>query len=130
MTTASKVKFTVPALTTIVLKANSAIDKVSVKVGKIKVSEDYLTGYFHAQAAITSSDLLSVEFSVKSANTGKWSSVGVDTGAPYSVYLDPQDYSGQTVQIKAVATNSKGASFALPSATLTVPRIMMAVNFM
>jgi glycosidase len=117
----AKVTFSVPALSTLVFKANKPIDQVGVKTGKIKVSEDYLTGYFHAVAGLTTNDLLSVEFSVKSASTGTWSSVGVDTNAPYSVYLNPQDYSGQTIEIKAVATNSKGATFALPSATFTVP---------
>lgn len=117
----SILKLTVPALETVVLKANKLIDKTEVKVSKIKVKEDYLTGFFQALAGIVTSDLLSVEFFFKSAKTSEWSSLGIDTNAPYSVFVDPQEHAGETLEIKAVATNSKGASFALPSSKITIP---------
>ena len=120
-TRGSIVRMTVPALETVVLKANKLIDRTDVKVGKIKVKEDYLTGFFQATAGIATSDLLSVEFFYKSAKTPGQSSLGVDTNAPYSVFVDPQEHAGETLEIKAVATNSKGASFALPSTKITIP---------
>ncbi|MFZ2227952.1 MAG: alpha-amylase family glycosyl hydrolase [Candidatus Nanopelagicaceae bacterium] len=120
-TTGSVVRMTVPALETVVLKANKLIDKTDVKVGKIKVKEDYLTGFFQASAGFVTSDLLSVELFFKSAGTPDWSSLGVDTNAPYSVFIDPLEHAGETLEIKAVATNSKGASFALPSTKITIP---------
>jgi hypothetical protein len=120
-TTGSIVRMSVPALETVVLKANKLIDKTDVKVGKIKVKEDYLTGFFQATAGIVTSDLLSVELFFKSARTPDWSSLGVDTNAPYSVFVDPLEHAGETLEIKAVATNSKGASFALPSTKITIP---------
>jgi len=120
-TNGSTLKFTVPALDTVVLKANSIIDKTTVKIGKIKISEDYLTGFFQASAGLVSSDLLSVEFSYKSANHLEWTSLGVDTNAPYSVYIDPMEFPGETLEVKAIATNTKGATFALPSTKITIP---------
>ena len=120
-TNGAKVRFNVPALGTVVLKANKIIDKTGVKVGKITVKEDYLTGFYQTLAGITSSDLLSVEFFYKSASHPEWASLGVDTNAPYSVYIDPMDFVGKTLEIKAVATNTKGASFALPKRKITIP---------
>ena len=120
-TDGSKLKFTIPALDTVVLKANKIIDKTSVFIGKIKISEDYLTGFFQAQAGLVSNDLLSVEFFYKSAAHPEWTSLGIDTNSPYSVYIDPLEFPGETLKVKAIATNSKGASFALPSAEITIP---------
>ncbi|MFA5918866.1 MAG: alpha-amylase family glycosyl hydrolase [Candidatus Nanopelagicaceae bacterium] len=117
----STLKLTVPALDTVVLKANKLIDRTEVKVGKIKVKEDYLTGFFQALAGIVTTDLLSVEFFYKSSMTPEWSSLGVDTNAPYSVFVDPQEHAGETLEIKAVATNSKGASFELSSTEISIP---------
>lgn len=117
----STLKLTVPALDTVVLKANNLIDKTEVKVGKMKVKEDYLTGFFQASAGMVTTDLLSVEFFYKSSMTPEWSSLGIDTNAPYSVFVDPQEHAGETLEIKAVATNSKGASFALPSTKISIP---------
>jgi len=120
-TKGSTLRITVPALATVVLKANKLIDRTEVKVGKIKVKEDYLTGFFQATAGIATNDLLSVEFFYKSAKTPEWRSLGVDTNSPYSVFVDPQEHAGETLEIKAVAINSKGASFALPSTKITIP---------
>lgn len=120
-TRGSILKLTVPALDTVVLRANKLIDRTEVKVGKIKVKEDYLTGFYQALAGIVSIDLLAVEFYYKSAKSAEWTSLGVDTNAPYSVYIDPREHSSESLEIKALATNSKGASFGLPSTKITIP---------
>jgi hypothetical protein len=36
--------------------------------------------------------LLSVEFFARNAGSTKWISQGIDTGAPYSIFLDPIDF--------------------------------------
>lgn len=120
-TNGSTVKLTVPALDTVVLKASKLIDRTQAKVGKITVKEDYLTGFFHAVAGVVTSDLLSMEFFYKSTVSPEWSSMGIDTSAPYSVYVDPQEHAGETLEMKAVAINSKGEQFALPSTEITIP---------
>lgn len=114
-------KLRVPALDTVVLRANRLINKAEVKLGKIKIKEDFLTGFYQAQAGIVSRDLLSVEFLSKSGGNSQWESLGADTNAPYSVYIDPQEHADETLEVKAVATNSKGATFALPSTKITIP---------
>jgi hypothetical protein len=116
-----KVTVTVPALSTLVLKANKAIDKTAVKVGKITSEMDFLTGYYETKAAITSQDLLRVTFYCRTSADQPWVSLGTDTNAPYSVYIDPMDYEGKKIEIRAEALNSKGIKYELPSTTITVP---------
>ncbi|MEI7696684.1 MAG: alpha-amylase family glycosyl hydrolase [Actinomycetes bacterium] len=119
--TGTTLKFAIPALSTVVLKANKGIDEVSVKTGKITVAVDDMTGYYRASASLTSNDLLSVEFFVKTSASTTWASLGSDTNAPYSVFINPKEILGPSFQIKAVATNSNGKVFALPSAEFIIP---------
>ena len=104
-----------------IFKANNPIDVVATKVGKLTIHADDLTGFYQVKAGITSADLLSVEFFVRVAGTAKWISQGVDTTAPYSVFLDPRDYLKKKIEIKAVATNSEGTTFTLPTIKFTMP---------
>ena len=119
-TNQNKVSFTVPALSTIVLKANSPIDQFATKFTKISTSLDDLTGFYKVKAGLTSKDFLSVEFFARSVGSTKWISQGVDTGSPYSVFLDPLDFPKKKIEVRAVARNSKGESFVLPITRLTI----------
>jgi len=118
---AEKVTITVPALSTVVLKANQKIDKTDVKVGKVTSELDFLTGYYETKAEVTTKDLAKVTFFIRTSADQPWSSLGTDTNSPYSVYVDPLDYEGKTVEIKAEAVNSKGAKYELPSTTILIP---------
>lgn len=117
----AKLKFTVPALTAIVLKANKVINQVSVKVGVITINQDDLTGYYQVTAGVTTNDLASVEFFSRIEGATSWDSLGVDTNSPYSVFISPKDFLGQNIELKAIVTNSKGATFELQSAKLSIP---------
>mgnify|MGYP000477292761 FL=1 len=119
-TNQNKVTFTVPALSTIVLKANSPIDQFATKFTKLSTSMDDLTGFYKVKAGISSKDFLSVEFFARNAGSTKWISQGVDTGSPYSIFLDPIDFPKKKIEIRAIARNSKGESFVLPTAKLTI----------
>jgi hypothetical protein len=116
----NKVSFTVPALSTIVLKADSPINQYATKVTKLSTSMDDLTGFYKIKAGITSKDFLSVEFFARNVGTTKWMTQGVDTGAPYSVFLDPLDFPKKKIEVRAVARNSKGENFVLPITKLTI----------
>ncbi len=118
---ADKVTITVPALSTVVLKANQKIDMTQVKIGKITSQLDFLTGYYETKAAVTTSDLAKVTFFIRLAANQPWNSLGTDRNSPYSVFVDPVEYEGKQVEIKAVVTNSKGARYELPSTTIDIP---------
>jgi glycosidase len=120
-TSSNKVTFTVPALSTLIFKANNQIDVVETKVGKIKTSLDDMTGFYQVKAGLVSSDFLSVEFFTRTVGTSKWISNGIDTNAPYSIFLDPLDFAKKKIEIKAVATNSKGDNFVTSIAKLSIP---------
>ena len=116
----NKVSFTVPALSTIVLKANSTINQFATKHTKLSTSVDDLTGFYKVKAGISSKDFLSVEFFARKAGSTRWVSQGVDTGAPYSIFIDPLDFPKKKIQLKATARNSKGESFVFPITSLTI----------
>ena len=121
VTSSNKVTFTVPALSTVIFKANNAIDVVETKVSKITTALDDMTGFYQVKAGLFSSDFLSVEFFTRTVGTSKWISNGIDTNAPYSIFLDPLDFAKKKIEIKAVATNSKGKNFVTPIAKLSIP---------
>ena len=119
-TNQNKVTFTVPALSTIVLKANSPIDQFATKFTKLSTSMDDLTGFYKVKAGLSSKDFLSVEFFARNVGSTKWISQGVDTGSPYSIFIDPLDFPKKKIEIRATARNSKGENFVLPIAKLTI----------
>ena len=119
-TNQNKVTFTVPALSTIVLKANSPIDQFATKFTKLSTSMDDLTGFYKVKAGLSSKDFLSVEFFARNVGSTKWISQGVDTGSPYSIFIDPLDFPKKKIELRATARNSKGENFVLPIAKLTI----------
>ena len=120
-TAAEKITITVPALSTVVLKANQKIDKTNVKVGKISSELDFLTGYYETKASVVTQDMAKVTFYIRTSADQPWSSLGTDTNAPYSVYVDPIDYEGKKVEIRGTVVNSKGAKYELPSTSILIP---------
>jgi len=116
----NKVSFTVPALSTLVLKANSAINQFATKHTKLSTSVDDLTGFYKVKAGISSKDFLTVEFFARKAGSTRWVSQGMDTGAPYSIFVDPLDFPKKKIQLRATARNSKGESFVFPITNLTI----------
>jgi glycosidase len=118
---AEKLTITVPALSTVVLKANQKIDKTNVKVGRISSELDFLSGYYETKASVVTQDMAKVTFYIRTAADQPWSSLGTDTNAPYSVYVDPLDFEGKRVEIKATAINSKGVKYELPSTSILIP---------
>jgi hypothetical protein len=116
----NKLSFTVPALSTLVLKANSAINQFATKHTKLSTSVDDLTGFYKVKAGISSKDFLTVEFFARKAGSKRWVSQGVDTGAPYSIFIDPLDFPKKKIQLRATARNSKGESFVFPITNLTI----------
>ena len=119
-TNQNKVSFTVPALSTVVLKATSTINQFATKHTKLSTSADDLTGFYKVKAGISSKDFLSVEFFARNAGSTKWISQGIDTGAPYSIFIDPLDFPKNKIELKATARNSKGESFVFPITKLTI----------
>jgi glycosidase len=112
--------FNVPALSTIVLKAGNTINQFATKHTKLSTFVDDLTGFYKVKAGISSKDFLSVEFFARNVGSTKWLSQGVDTAAPYSIFIDPLDFPRKKIELRAIARNSKGENFAFPITRLTI----------
>ena len=115
-----KITFTVPALSTVVLRANKKIDKSEVKIGKISSELDFLSGYYETKATITSRDLLKVSFYARSSVNPSWVLLGTDLNAPYSVFIDPLDFPNEDLELRVSVTNSKGVVYELPHAKVSI----------
>ena len=102
------------------MKANQKIDLTAVKVGKISSELDFLTGFYETKANVTTKDLAKVTFYIRTSADQPWSSLGTDANAPYSVFVDPTDYEDKNVEIKAIAINSKGIKYELPSTSILI----------
>ena len=115
-----KITFTVPALSTVVLRANKKIDRIEVKIGKISSKLDFLSGYYETKATVTSRDLLKVSFFARSPANPTWVLLGTDLDSPYSVYIDPLEFPGEDLELRASVTNSKGVVYELPHAKVSI----------
>ena len=82
---------------------------------------DFLTGYYETKAAVTSKDLLKVTFFYRTSADQAWLSLGTDTNAPYTVYIDPLEFPSQKLELRAEVINSKGKKYELPYTSLTIP---------
>jgi len=115
------VTLSVPALSTIILKANQKVDKTEFKIGKLTSKIDFLTGYYETKLVVTTSDIVKVAFYGKTAKDQPWISFGTDASAPYSVYIDPTDYEGKKLEIRTEVINSKGEKRDSLSTSIAIP---------
>ena len=114
------ITLTVPALSTIVLKANQKIDKTGIKIGKLTSTMDFLTGYYETKLSVVTSDIARVQFFLRASKNLPWISQGSDTNSPYSVFIDPTGLEGKKLELRAEVTNSKGERRDSPTTTITV----------
>ena len=112
----------VPALTATVFKSAKNISDSKITLKSLKIKEDFLTGFVQADADVATNDLAKAEFLIRKVGESKWTSLGTDLGRPFSVYINPSDYSGR-VEVMARVTNSQGKSYEFkPTAfTITAP---------
>jgi len=104
-----QVNLTIPAFDSVVLQSTSAMPAAKMVVSPLKIRKDFLTGMFEVSAPMKSTGLNRVEFSVRSAGSTQWKSVGTDFNSPYRIYLSPADYPvGSKIEVRAIALNIKG----------------------
>ena len=115
----SKVNVTIPPLTAAVFKSSGAIKDTSITLKSLKIKEDFLTGFYQVDANVTTNDLARAEFFIRKVGDLNWQSLGVDLGTPFSVFVNPNDYSGR-VEIMARVINSQGRVYEFKPTTLTI----------
>lgn len=102
-----------------VLKGKKDISETAVKLGKLSSKTDFLSGFERLSASVATRDLATAEFFIRSKGRADWVSVGVDLNRPYSVYINPEDFSGN-LEFKAIITNSKGAQVEFKPRALSI----------
>jgi glycosidase len=102
-----------------VLKGKKDISETAVKLGKLSSKTDFLSGFERLSASVATRDLATAEFFIRSKGRTDWVSVGVDLNRPYSVYINPEEFSGN-LEFKAIITNSKGAQVEFKPRALSI----------
>lgn len=102
-----------------VLRGKKGITDTAVKLGKLSSKTDFLSGFEKLSASVATRDLATAEFLIRSKGKTDWVSVGVDLNRPYSVYINPEDFSGN-LEFKAIITNSKGAKVEFKPRALSI----------
>jgi hypothetical protein len=118
----SKVEVGLKPFGYIVLKGKKGMTESEVKLGKLSAKSDFLSGFERLSASVTTHDLASAEFFIRSKGSTDWVSVGVDLNRPYSVYINPDEFFGN-LEFKAIITNSKGvrSEFKPRALSITAP---------
>ena len=102
-----------------VLRGKKGITETTVNLGKLSSKTDFLSGFEKLSASVATRDLATAEFLIRSKGRTDWVSVGVDLNRPYSVYINPEDFSGN-LEFKAIITNSKGAKVEFKPRALSI----------
>ncbi|HAG54185.1 MAG TPA: hypothetical protein DCL05_02925, partial [Actinobacteria bacterium] len=84
-----------------ILRAESDINLRGIKLGKLTLKEDFLSGFYNLSLKVESKDLAIAEFFIRTKGVSKWSTLGVDLNQPFKVFIDPYQYSGP-VEVKAI----------------------------
>jgi glycosidase len=95
-----------------ILRAESDINLRGIKLGKLTLKEDFLSGFYNLSLKVESKDLAIAEFFIRTKGVSKWSTLGVDLNQPFKVFIDPNQYSGP-VEVKAIVVDSKGRKYEL-----------------
>ena len=95
-----------------ILRAESDINLRGIKLGKLSLKEDFLSGFYNLSLKVESKDLAIAEFFIRTKGVSKWSTLGVDLNQPFKVFIDPNQYSGP-VEVKAIVVDSKGGKYEL-----------------
>ena len=105
-----RLTFVVPALSAVVLRAESDLPRRGTVRATLRVGADRFTNLKVVTAAITGGDPVSVTVAVRRKGSATWKRLGVDDGAPYRVFVDPRGFGkGEVVSLVAVARASDGS---------------------
>ena len=121
-TAAGDLTFTVPALSTVLLRAQGRIPAARAAAPTVQVAADDLSELLRVSATPAGAGTASVSFAVKRARTG-WRRLAADDSPPFRAFLDPRDYDrGETVHVVAIARGLDGSLAVSPVVPTVVRR--------
>jgi alpha-amylase len=86
------VSLTVPAVSSLLLRADSQLPARSVTAPKVRIARDELTDLWEVSARAGASGPVSVSFAVRRASGERWLRFGVDDSPPYRGFLNAAGY--------------------------------------
>lgn len=101
------------------LKAEEKINENAMKLGKINIKEDFISGLHRIALGVETKDLVVTEFFVRAKGESKWNSLGVDLNHPFNVFVEPSDYSG-SYEVKARVVDSAGRRYEIAAVDFNV----------
>ena len=116
---------TVPARSTLVLRANVALPKAPKVSATLSVVQNYNRGTYELTATVPGQDPATVTFAYRVKGTSTWVRLGTDDARSFRVQLDPLKFrSGTKVDLIAVVRSSSGAFAASRLVPLTISRFV------
>ena len=112
------IHLSVPPLTTVVFRADAEITETDLNFDGIKTKEDFLTGFIRITAQVKTRDLARAQFFIRDGDS--WVSLGTDLTAPFRVYVNPKEFSGER-KIKTIITDSKGKRYEAKEISISIP---------
>ena len=116
-----KMKVVVPAISTVVLKANKKfVANLPLKVDLAKIEYDFATpNWLSLRATVPGDEFVEVNFQIRKKGAAQWSNVGTAdrrtfetsdvAGGLYRTFLQPRKFpSGTTIEVVAIAKNQAG----------------------
>ncbi|MGZ4353889.1 MAG: alpha-amylase family glycosyl hydrolase [Gaiellaceae bacterium] len=100
---------TVPALSTVLLGAESAVPAVAPPKPSLGVAGDSLSDYWVATAKVAGTAPVTVAFAVRRAGAKTWQRLDVDGSPPYRAFIDPARFRRyEQVDVVAIARGLDG----------------------
>jgi hypothetical protein len=108
---AGLVSVTVPARSSVVLRAAERLPRPGTPSVSVRVGKDFVTGRYRLTATVPGTDPSTVTFLVRRPRGG-WQAVGTDDARPFRVFLPPGK---GTADVSAVVTDTVGQRASAPA---------------
>jgi glycosidase len=100
------VAVTVPARSSLVLKASDTLPQPSAPSVSLRAAKDFVTGTYRLTAAVPGTDPGAVTFVMRRKGSADWTVLGTDDARPFRVFVPPAK--GRSVEVAAVVKDSAG----------------------
>ncbi|MBK9738312.1 MAG: alpha-amylase [Actinobacteria bacterium] len=112
---AGKMSLSVPARSSVVLKADSTLPSPGAPAVSVTAAQDAVTGRYKVSATVPGADPSSVTFVMRRKGAANWTVLGTDDARPFRVFVPPARRA--SAEIAAVVTDSVGQRASSPPIT-------------
>jgi hypothetical protein len=103
---AGRVQVTVPARSSLVLRADAELPAPRAPSVSLRVARDFVTGTYRLTAAVPGGDPSAVTFVMRRRGSPEWTVLGTDDARPFRVFVPPTK--GTEVELAAIVRDTAG----------------------